>query len=215
VSADDTLILQHQIEQLRGDVTALDGRMVLLERLPDRLAKVEEIQSTLRRLPKWPKRQASQAAFPLPPVVTPVKLVAQAQHDARVEPTDKCFFGSAECVYTFQTGKVYVIYLTPLHATSVSLPPTERARESLVLDPEEFTVKQLVGGSDSTAYSVVSLRPKVDKADLRVVLLTESGRRYLLQLIVGKIGFQSVVFELPALHTEPLTPQLILPRPAS
>src|SRR5215831_15461688 len=174
----DLEALHQELSLVHQDLATLNARLETVDTLTPRVVMLEQIQATLKKMPKNPTRTRA----PVDP--TPLQLVTMAAKEAVVQPTDKCFYGgSAECTYIFQTGRIYPIYLTPAHSTSISLPPGERYLDSLVLEPEEFTVKNLLGGQGDGAYSVLSIHPKITKASIQTVLLTESGRRYLLQLL--------------------------------
>jgi hypothetical protein len=146
---------------------------------------------------------------------SPVDLVRQAQRAARVEPSERGYFGgSAEHVYSWTPGKVYTIYLSPKQPTGIFLPPGERLVTGLYLSEDEYEVKNERAGSDLRAYDAMTIRPLGDRGEVDTFLLTESGRRYLLHLVVGQVGMVAVTFEGPPLHQASApTPTLVLPRP--
>jgi len=149
------------------------------------------------------------------PASSPVDIVRQAQRAARVEPSERGYVGgSAEHVYSWMPGKVYTIYLSPKQPTGIFLPPGERLVTGLYLSEDAYEVKNERAGSDLRAYDAMTIRPLVDKGEVDTFLLTESGRRYLLHLVVGQVGMVAVTFEGPPLHqASPPAQALVLPRP--
>jgi hypothetical protein len=165
--------------------------------------------SLARPRPGLPGKKAARA-------LTPSQVVAQAQQAARVEPTERGYYGgSAEMVYAWTPGKVYTVYLTKKHGTGLFLPPGERLVSGLYLDGEAYEVKHERAGRDLTAYDALTIRPLVDKGEVDTFILTESGRRYLLHFVVGTTGMLAVTFEGPRVgtHARAVEPALVLPRP--
>jgi len=147
---------------------------------------------------------------------TPAQLVQQAQKAARIEPTERGYFGqSSEHVYPWIPGKVYTVYLSKHQATGIFLPPGERLVSGLHLDPEAYEVKTDQAGKGEGAYDAITIRPIGDTGEVDVFLLTESSRRYLLHFIVGKVGMLAVTFEGAQTAKPRVTaePRLVLPKP--
>ena len=147
---------------------------------------------------------------------TPAQLVQHAQKVARIEPMERGYFGqSGEHTYPWIPGKVYTVYLSKQQATGIFLPPGERLVSGLHLDPEAYEVKTDKAGKGDGAYDAITVRPLGDSGEVDVFLLTESSRRYLLHLVVGKVGMLAVTFEgaYAAKPPETPTPRLVLPKP--
>src|SRR5262245_44152839 len=179
-------------------------------------APVERVEVPLLPRQRWPAPAPTLApGKKAPPPLSPAQVIAQAQRAARVEPSPRGYFGgSAEHVYSWTPGKVYTIYLSPKQPTGIFLPPGERLVTGLYLSENEYEVKNERAGSDLRAYDAMTIRPLVDKGEVDTFLLTESGRRYLLHLVVGPVGMVAVTFEGPPLHqASPPAQALVLPRP--
>jgi hypothetical protein len=148
--------------------------------------------------------------------LSPMQLVADAQKAARIEPTERSFYGtSAEVTYTYQPGKVFTVYLASTQATAISLPKGEALAVALYLDPEAYEVKNTRLGGEVSGYDVITVRPLKDSGEIETFALSESGKKFLLRLVVGKVAMLSVVFESPALAQDAQEPRLpLLPRPA-
>ena len=132
------------------------------------------------------------------PVLPPTRVVQDAQRDARIEPDARGYFGgSGEQAYVYQAGKIYTIYLAANTATPIALPPGEKQISGLVLNEKMFTVEPGRAGKDANAYDFFSVYPEVETGEFTTHVVTESGRRYLLHLIIGKVGMAAVSFELP------------------
>jgi hypothetical protein len=185
-------------------------------------APIERVEVTL--LPRlWeseplaPFRQSPPSGKKSLPAPTPLQIVSQAHRAARLEPTERGYFGaSGEQVYAWAPGKIFTVYLSPKQGTGIFLPPGERLVSGLYLDAEAFEVKTERAGAESAAYDALTIRPLLDTGTVDTFLLTESGKRYLLHLVVGTIGMIGVSFELPpmALPARVVAePTLILPRP--
>ena len=111
-------------------------------------------------------------------------------------------------------GKVYTVYLSKKQGTGIFLPPGERLVSGLYLDPEAYEVQTKRAGVGDGAYDALTIRPTGDSGEVGAFLLTESGRRYLLHLVVGSVGMLAVTFEGPLVtHAPMLAPALVLPQP--
>ena len=136
-----------------------------------------------------------------------------------MEPSERGYYaGSGEQTYIYAPGKVYTVYLSPKQATGIFLTPGERLVSGLYLDPEVYEVKTQRAGAGESAYDAVMIRPMIEKGEVAAFLLTESGKRILLHLVVGNVGMLAVTFEGPRVAsqmraTEAVEPPLILPRP--
>lgn len=132
------------------------------------------------------------------PALPPIRVVQDAQREARIEPEARGYFGgSGEQAYVYQAGKIYTIYLAANTATPIALPPGEKQISGLVLNEKMFTIETGRAGKDANAYDFFSVYPEVDSGEFTTHVVTESGRRYLLHLIIGKVGMAAVSFELP------------------
>jgi len=170
--------------------------------------------------------ERSLATLPQRPAVSPTKkgerpvtaaqLVQHAQKVARIEPMERGYFGqSGEHTYPWIPGKVYTVYLSKQQVTGIFLPPGERLVSGLHLDPEAYEVKTDQAGKGDGAYDAITIRPLGDTGEVDVFLLTESSRRYLLHLVVGKVGMLAVTFEGAHTTKPPETaPRLVLPKPS-
>jgi hypothetical protein len=76
----------------------------------------------------------------------------------------------------------------------------------LYLDKQLFTVVNKRVGQEALPYDAISIVPILPEGEpvyplkeTDTFLLTESGRRYLLHLIVGQVGMQAVTWEAPTL----------------
>lgn len=128
---------------------------------------------------------------------TPLALVTQAQTQARVEPSLQGYAGGGEHGYRWMAGTVFTIYLSKAMGTGIFLPPGERLASGLFLDKEVFDVQVEHAGSGETAYDALIIRPLAEKGTVETFLLTESGRRYLLHLVIGQTGMLAVSFAGP------------------
>jgi hypothetical protein len=203
--------LQQELEVVHGQVDTLsrqhDG--LLRQDLPTRLALLEALQRPAKPPKGKPLRKAPQE-------MNSMQLVAYAQKEARIEPSEGNFFAkSGEMTYSWVPGKIFTILLAPTQQTGLFLPPGERVIVGLLLDKEEYEVHSERAGTDPLSYDAIFVRPKVDSGQVDAALVTESGRRYLLHFVVGKVGMLAVTFETPQLTQvrAPERPQLILPRP--
>jgi hypothetical protein len=95
----------------------------------------------------------------------------------------------------------------------VFLPPGERLVMGLYLDKQLFTVVNKRVGQEALPYDAISIVPILPEGETvyplketDTFLLSESGRRYLLHLIVGAVGMQAVTWEAPTL-TPTVQPQ--------
>jgi hypothetical protein len=200
--------LQQEVELVRGQVDGLDRRLEVIEPLPARMAILEALQRT-------PKPTKSKGGSKPVHEMNPLQLVTYAQKEARVLPTEAGFFGkSGEHVYSWVPGKVFTILLAPTQQTGIFLPPGERAIVGLLLDKEEYEVHSERAGLEGTAYDAIFVRPKLERGEVDAAIVTESGRRYLLHFIVGKVGMLAVTFETPQMtQARSVAPKLVLPRP--
>jgi hypothetical protein len=172
---------------------------------PDRVEIVA--MDTQREPPPTPPR--------LGKALRPEAVIVQAQRAARIEPSERGYGGQrGEQVYAWAPGKVYTVYLSKKQGTGIFLPPGERLVSGLYLDPEAYEVQTKRAGVGEEAYDALTIRPTGDSGEVGAFLLTESGRRYLLHLVVGSVGMLAVTFEGP-LVTQARTPApaLVLPRP--
>lgn len=143
-------------------------------------------------------------AWPAPPVGrqkgsggthTPISVVMQAQQFARLEPTVGGYQGgSGEHTYRWAPGKVFTVYLSKTHGTGIFLPPGEQLVSGLYLDGESFDVKTERAGTGERAYDAIIVRPLTDAGEVDTIMLTASGKRYLLHLVIGRIGMLAVTF---------------------
>lgn len=148
-------------------------------------------------------------------VLTPQQVVATAQQQARVTPEARGYFGgSAEYTYTWQPGKVYVVFLSPKAPTVIILPPGERTVAAMYVDKDAYEVTTTRAGRDLAAYDTITIRPLTDKGELDAFILTESSRRYLLHFITGPTGMLAVTFETSAVgEVAAKAPALVFPKP--
>jgi hypothetical protein len=184
-------------------------------------APIERVEVTL--LPRlWETESLAPFRQPTPPgkkglpAPTPLQIVSQAHRAARLEPTERGYFGaSGEQVYAWAPGKIFTVYLSPKQGTGIFLPPGERLVSGLYLDAEAFEVKTERAGAESAAYDALTVRPLTASGEVETFLLTESGRRYLLRFVVGTTGMLAVTFEGPQVSAPRLAPEtaLVLPRP--
>ena len=134
----------------------------------------------------------------------PEEVIVQAQKAARIEPSERGYVGQrGEHVYAWAPGKVYMVYLTKKQGTGIFLPPGERLVSGLYLDPEAYEVQTKRAGVGDGAYDALTIRPTMDSGEVEAFLLTESGRRYLLHLVVGSVGMLAVTFEGPRVTHAP------------
>ena len=145
----------------------------------------------------------------------PEAVIVQAQKAARIEPSERGYVGQrGEQVYAWAPGKVYTVYLSKKQGTGIFLPPGERLVSGLYLDPEAYEVQTKRAGVGDGAYDALTIRPTGDSGEVGAFLLTESGRRYLLHLVVGSVGMLAVTFEGPLVTQARMpAPALVLPRP--
>jgi hypothetical protein len=196
-----------------GDMASPTGTVFLSA--PVERVEVLQVASSIETAALVPTPLAKRLASRPGREPNPVQLVAEAQKAARVYPTERGYFGaSAEQVYAWMPGKVYVIFLAPNAGTGIFLPPGECMGAGLYLNPEAFEVKTERAGSDLMGYDVITVRPTSDKGEVDTFILTESRRRYLLHFVIGHVGMQAVTFEAPAIAQAMQEPRLILPRPA-
>jgi hypothetical protein len=208
---DEVDALRQELALLRQEVQMLGGRVTSLEPWTTRILQVETLLATT------PAKKKSGNAKPTREP-TPLQLVSTAHQEARVYPSKEGYFGkSAEQVYTWQPGRVYMIYLTPYYPTLIALPPGEILAMGLNLDKDLYNVENQTVGTEGTAYSAIAVRPKFEKGEIEGFVLTTSGRRYLLSFVISEArAMSAVTFETPAVtrEREPEVPRIV-PRPQS
>jgi hypothetical protein len=189
--------------QVQEQVAGLQGQLDQLDPLKARLSRLEAAAAVPVRKGKGvPKPQ------------TPLDLVTTAQKEAQVLPSPACYFGqSGECTYTWMPGRIYTVLLTWNHQTLISLPPAETLVIGLNLDEQSFNVINKLVGSEPLAYSVISVRPLMEKGTADAAIVSQSGRRYLFHFVLAEKGMRAVTFETPAMHPDAPEKKLILPRP--
>lgn len=204
--------LRSELDALKGWLGTLDGRVSTLEPWTARIARLETLTiapvSTKKGTPK-PGR-----------VSNPLTLISQAQQEARVYPTAEGYFGkSGEYTYAWAPGKVTTIYLHPSQCTLISLGPSEQLVVGLLLDNKEYKVETKTVGQGGHAYDATSVCPLIDKGEVPTFMLTKSGRRYLLHLVIvknPKEAMIAVTFETPAITpVSAPEPRLAFPKPTS
>jgi hypothetical protein len=205
-AATDVETLQAEVAWLRDHVAQQESRMQELDGWMARLTRIETVLAGFTNGRKGAKPSRD---------LTPAQVVAKAQRDSRVEPSERGYLGrSAEQVYTWQPGGLYVIYLTASHPTALSLPPGELAVIGLKLDPDLYDIEHKRVGQEPLAYEAITVRPKFEKGEVDVPLWTKSGRRYLFHFVIGTWGMAAVTFEGTPVIQEPAHQQkLILPKP--
>ena len=132
------------------------------------------------------------------------EIIQTAQREAMVGPTEKTYFGkTSEATYTWQPGSIYKVFVAPGHMTSITLPPKENLLIGLAMREEEFAVSNKKVGRDDQAYFVVSITPQAEAhGDYQVFLLTDTGHKYDLKLVVGTLAETGVRFQIPTIHEE-------------
>jgi hypothetical protein len=199
------------VTQLHQDSATLNARIEVLEPLTPRVAMLEQIQGTLRKLPKGIPTKTRLSREP-----TPLQVVAFAQQDARIPPSELCYYGkSAECAYVWSPGRVFVVHVSSSVGTGIFLPPGETMVSGMYLDPDAFEVHSERAGVERLAYDAITIRPKgSEPKEIDCFILTASGRRYLFHLVNGAKAMLAVTFETPTI-TQGVSrePKLILPRP--
>jgi hypothetical protein len=150
-------------------------------------------------------------------IPTPAEVVTQGQRDARVTLTAENYFGqNGEAVYTWTPGRIFPIYLTQHHATLLTLPPGETMLAGLILPKDTFEVVTKRAGAEPYAYDGMAITTSLEKGEIDTFILTASGRRYLLHLVIGQIGMVSVGFEAAGItQAVEREPRLMLPKPPS
>lgn len=204
--------LRQELALLRQEVTMLGGRVTSLEPWTARIVHLETLLATSPFTQKSGSKKPGRAP-------TPLQLVALAQQDAREYPSARGYFGkSGEMTYTWQPGRMYMVYLTATQPTLIALPPGETVAMGLMLDEAAYDVHTKTVGTDLTAYSAVSIRPLFDKGEVDAFLLSTGGRRYLFHFVISTEAkaMTVVTFETPAV-THERAPDLprITPRPPS
>jgi hypothetical protein len=200
--------LHHQeagAAQTEQQVAGIQSQLDQLDPLKTRLSRLEAAAAGPTRKGKAvPKPQA------------PLDLISTAQKEAHVLPSPACYFGqSGECTYTWMPGRIYAVYVTWNHQTLIALPPGETLVIGLNLDEKTFDVINKLVGSEPLAYSVISVRPLMEKGTAEAAIVSQSGRRYLFSFVIGDKGMRAVNFETAAMHPEAPEKKLILPRPPS
>jgi hypothetical protein len=208
---DEVDALRHELALLRQEVQMLGGRITSLEPWTTRILQVETLLAT-----NPVKKKNSTTRPGREP--TPLQLVALAHKESLVYPSREGYFGkSAEQTYTWQPGRVYMIYLTPHYPTLIALPPGEILAMGLNLDKDLYNVENQTVGTEGAVYSAIAVRPKFEKGEIEGFVLTTSGRRYLLSFVISEArAMSAVTFETPAVtrEREPEVPR-IAPRPQS
>jgi hypothetical protein len=204
-----------EVEALRQDLAALRQAFFTLEGQVDSLVPWTIRIARLETLLTSPTPKKGKGPRP-GQGSSPVQLVAHAQREARVQPSERGYWAkSAEHVYTWQPGRIFTGYLTWNHQTVISLPPGEVVAAGMMLDDSEYDVVTKQVGVQELAHSVISIRPKIEKGEAQCAVVTKSGRRYLFHFITGQTGMLAMTFETPQItHEGSQEPKLILPRPA-
>lgn len=208
VSRAEVEALHHELTLLHQDLAALGERVDSLEPLTARIARLEALTLTP------PSRKAGGKGKREP---TPSEIVLTAQKEARVIPSERGYFGrSAEQTYVYQPGRVFTVLLKQYQASGIALPPGEQLVIGLALVESDFTVIVKRVGTELLAYDTIAITPLIEKGEVDAWVLTQSGRRYLLHLVIGPVGMIAVTFEAPPIYQDERREQkLILPKPQS
>src|SRR5215813_10066799 len=82
--------VHQELSLLNQDLATLRARVEILEPLTPRVAQLEAIQATLKKMPKQVQTRLKGPKEP-----TPLQLVNWAQQEARVVPTERGYFGKS------------------------------------------------------------------------------------------------------------------------
>lgn len=140
--------------------------------------------------------------------VTPESVVVTANEQALVRPTRAGYgFGtSAVQRYPFWPGRLYEVYTSPNHPTTIRLPQGERLAKNFVptLNKEEWGTGVVEQGEGHEAFHVVIVRPVAAGQEATTPLLTQSGKALYLRLrSFEKTSMAEVTWEPPL----PVAPQ--------
>jgi hypothetical protein len=220
----DLALVREDLDRVRQEMATIATHMQHQEawatQTQDQLAQMRDHLDQLDPLRARLTRLEAAAAVPVrkgkgvPKPQTPMDLISSAQKEAQVLPSPTCYFGqSGECTYTWMPGRIYAVYITWNHQTLIALPPGETLVIGLNLEEKSFDVINKLVGSEPLAYSVVSVRPLIEKGTAEANIVSQSGRRYLFLFVIGDKGMRGINFETPAMHPEAPEKKLILPRP--
>lgn len=202
--------MQQALVEVQERQTHTAERVSALEPLSARLTILEALQAA------QVKAATKGGAKGKPDKPLPVaQLIQQAKDVARVTVEPTGFFGhSGEYTHQWSPGRVLDVPLTASLTTVIAFPPGEVMVAGVLLEKDAFEVKTERVGHEPLAYDVVTIRPKFEQGDVDTFALMESGRRYLLHLMIGKVGLLAVNIEAAPVYRSPRQDKpLILPRP--
>ena len=138
----------------------------------------------------------------------PEKVIEEANTNSRMGPSRKGYWEGTSSIqrYPYIPGKVYEIYSSPSHPTTILLPPGERLAAPPVINGEEWEVGAAEMGTETVRQEAVVLRPLKPGLETTMPLLTQAGHAFFCRLrSFDTTSMVAVTWELPALRA--LTPE--------
>lgn len=108
----------------------------------------------------------------------PQKSIAQAQADARQEPTPEGYLNSMQ-VYTYMPGALYQLYTAPENVTDIALQPGESLVAKAAGDTVRWVVGDTTSGSGETQQVHVLVKPTKEGLHTNLVLTTDKRTYHL------------------------------------
>jgi type IV secretion system protein VirB9 len=114
----------------------------------------------------------------------PATVIEEANGRSRMAPSRRGYANGQSSLqrYPYMPGKLYEIYSSPNHPTTILLPPGERLAAAPTLNPDAWDVGVAEMGSDSTRQEAVIVRPVAPGLEATTPLLTQSGRVFFCRL---------------------------------
>jgi type IV secretion system protein TrbG len=116
--------------------------------------------------------------------VAPAAVITSANTRSRVAPTHTGYADGLSSIqrYPYLPGKLYDIYSSPNHPTTILLPPGERLAAPPTLNPEAWDVGVAEMGEGAMRQEALIVRPLAAGQEATTPLLTQSGRAFFCRL---------------------------------
>jgi type IV secretory pathway VirB9-like protein len=145
---------------------------------------MEPAPDELRVFPHGPAKKGKTAAAK--PVERPEDLVENVNKQGIVSPTRAGFgYGTSTAQrYPLWEGRLYEVYTSPNHPTTIRLPKGERLAPKFVptLNPEAWQVGVVEQGEGEETFHAVIVRPVAEGQEATTPLLMRSGKAIYLRL---------------------------------
>lgn len=132
----------------------------------------------------------------------PETVVTAANTGSRMAPTKQGYAEGQSGVqrYPYLPGKVYDIYSSPNHPTTIILPPGERLAAPPTLNPEQWQVGVAEMEGEGLRQEALIIRPLAAGQEATTPLLTQSGRAFFCHLrSFERTSMVAVTWDIPRL----------------